>query len=145
MELNIFLFKPSKMKIGRTFCFNSKSSLLKLLCTLARLCEVTPLQPLRLNFFGINFPLHPRSQLPFLTFRGQDNRGEIAQIPCARSAPQPSHPRDIETHPISHLFTSKVISTLRCAIPHLRTPLEEYFPCVSRNNFSMHSPWALKG
>ena len=38
------------------FLFNSKSSILKLLCTLARLCEETPLQPLRPNFFGINLP-----------------------------------------------------------------------------------------
>ena len=49
-----------------TFRFNSKCSLLKLLCTLARLCKGTLLQPLRLEFFGIDFPLHPRSQFPFL-------------------------------------------------------------------------------
>ena len=38
-----------------------KSSLLKLLCTLVLLFEGNPLQPLRLNFFGIDFPLHPLS------------------------------------------------------------------------------------
>ena len=41
-----------------TFRFNIKSSPLKLLCTLERLCEGTPLQPLRLDFFGIDFPSH---------------------------------------------------------------------------------------
>ena len=52
--------------IDYTFCFNSKCSLLKLLCTLARLCKGTLLQPLRLDFFGIDFPSHPQSQLPFI-------------------------------------------------------------------------------
>ena len=49
-----------------SFRFNSKSSLLKLLCTLARLCEGTPFQPLRIDFFGIDFPSHPPSQFPYL-------------------------------------------------------------------------------
>ena len=31
-----------------------------------RLCEVISLQPLRFDFFGINFPSHPHSQLPFI-------------------------------------------------------------------------------
>ena len=52
--------------IDYTFCFNSKCSLLKLLCTLASLCKGTLLQPLRLDFFGIDFPSHPQSQLPFI-------------------------------------------------------------------------------
>ena len=56
--------------INNTFRFNSKYSLLKLLCTLVRLYEVTPLQPPRIDFFEIDFPSHPCSQLPFLTFRG---------------------------------------------------------------------------
>ena len=46
-----------------TFRFNIKSSLLKLLFTLARLFKGTPLQPLILNFFGIR---DPRSLLPFI-------------------------------------------------------------------------------
>ena len=56
-----------------TLSFNIKCSLLKLLCTLTRLLEGTLLQPLRLDFFGIDFPSHPLSQLPFLTFRCQDS------------------------------------------------------------------------
>ena len=85
-----------------TFYFNIKSSLLILLFTPARLCEGTPLQPLRLDFFGIDFPSHPRSQLPFLTFcgqAGQQNKGKVAQIPWVRSATQPSHPIDISPPP----------------------------------------------
>ena len=126
--------------ISRTFRFNCKYSLLKLLCTLARLCEGTPFQPLRLDFFGINFPSLPRSQLPFLTFRWQDNKGKSAQSPWARSAPQLANPRDIQSHPISHLSISKVISIPCRSITRLRAPLKECFRCVSRNHFSMHSP-----
>ena len=36
--------------ITRTSSYNTKCPLLKLLCTLKRLCEGTPLQPLQLNF-----------------------------------------------------------------------------------------------
>ena len=66
---------PKKALIAKypIFCFNSKYSLLKLVCTLARLCEITLLQPLRLNFYGIKFPSHPCSQFSFLTFCRQDN------------------------------------------------------------------------
>ena len=71
----------SNVKLKTAFSFNNKSSLLKFLCTLAGLCKGIPFQPLRLNFFGINFPSHPCSQLTFLTFRGQDNKGESAQNP----------------------------------------------------------------
>ena len=113
-----------------TFCFNSKSSLLKLLCTLVRLFEGTPLQPLILDFFLINFPLHPRSKLLFFTFCGQDNKGESAQSPQARYYHQTAHPRDIETHPISHVYTSKVSSTPRHAIPQS--------PRASGITFSLH-------
>ena len=111
----------------------------KLLYTLARLCEGTPLQPLRLNFFGINFPSYPLSQLPFLTFHrqsGQQNKGKGAQIPQAWSTPQPAHPIDIAPHPISQLFTSMLH---RC-IPRLCAMQEELFPCVARNLLSNHSP-----
>ena len=78
--------------------------------------------------------------MPFLTFSGQENKGKTAQIPSARSTPQPSHPKAIGTHPISHLSTSKVRSTLRCAIPRHHAPLEECFPFVLRNHLTMYSP-----
>ena len=48
-----------------TFRFDIKSSLFKSLCTLARLCEGTPLQPLRLKFLS-----HPRSTLQIAFFSG---------------------------------------------------------------------------
>ena len=116
--------------IIRTFCSNIKCSLLKLLCTLTHLYKVTPLQPLIFDFFLIDFPSHTRSQLPFLTLHRQarqHNKGKDAQIPWARSAPQPAHPRDIATHPIYHLSTAKVSST---PPPRNCTPLEECFPCI---------------
>ena len=55
---------PSGSSLGLyTFCYNIKYLLLKLLCTLAHLCEVTPLQPFQIDFFGIRGPC---SQLSFL-------------------------------------------------------------------------------
>ena len=38
------------------------------------LCKGNPLQPLRLNFFGIDFSSNLRSKCPILTFCWQDNR-----------------------------------------------------------------------
>ena len=59
---------------SHTFCSIIKYLILKLLCTLACLYKGTPIQPLRIYFFGINFFLHPSSQLPFSLFaRGQYN------------------------------------------------------------------------
>ena len=78
-------YKSNSLKTWRgnmhNFRSSSKCSLLKLLCSLMHLCGRTPLQPLRLKFSGIDFPSHPRSQLPFITFRGQDNitRGKVCR------------------------------------------------------------------
>ena len=58
---------------------------------------------------------------------GQHNMGKGAQIPWTRSCTQPTHPRDIAPHPISHLCSTKVSSTLRCSIPRRWAPLEECF------------------
>ena len=96
----------------RTFFSIIKSSLLKLLYTITRLCEGTPPQPHRLNFFGIEFPLHPYSQLPFITFCGKDNRGKVVQIPWVRSAPQLSYPQDITPPTTSNLYYSKISSNI---------------------------------
>ena len=117
-----------------TFCSNSKCSFLKVVCNFTRLYEGNPLQPLRLNFFGIDYPLHLHSQFPFFSFHrqaGQQNKGKGMQSPHARSDTQPAHPRDITTHSISQLSTTKVIPTPLRAISCRRAPLEEYFPCVS--------------
>ena len=59
------------MGMTHTFCSNIKCSLSKVLYTLAHLYKGTPLQPLRVDFFGIEFTSHPCSKLPFITFCGQ--------------------------------------------------------------------------
>ena len=65
-----------------TFCFNIKSSLLKLLCILTHICEVNPLQLLPIKFLS-----HPRSTFLIAIFYRHDNiiRGK-SQRPSARSA-----------------------------------------------------------
>ena len=140
MVIHIWLVFTRK---SPNFYSNIKSSLLKLLCTVAHLCEVTLLQPIRLDFFGIDFTSYPWSQFLFSTFRGQagqQNKWKGAQIPLVRSAPQPAHPRDIAPHPISQLSIDKLSYTPRCAISYRCTPLEEHFPCIAQNIFSVHSP-----
>ena len=126
--------------VGHTCHFNSKCSPLKLLCTLARLCKGTPLQLLRLDFFGIDFPLHPCSQLLFLNFCGQDNRtrGKARRAHERALLPNLPTPRDIARPPNYHLSPAKV--SARCEISHRRVPLEEFSPCVLRNHFSVNSP-----
>ena len=49
-------------------------------------------------------------------------------------------PWDIALNPISHLSTAKVSSTSCRAIPLRRAPLEDCFPWVSRNRFSVNAP-----
>ena len=71
MRINVyFLLILFQFKSIITFFSNSKSSLLKLLCTLTCLFEGHPLQPLRLDFSGINLPSYPCSQLTLITFHG---------------------------------------------------------------------------
>ena len=97
----------------------------------------TPLQPLRLDFFGINFPSYPRSKLSFLIFCGQYNRTRVkarrsherALLPNLTTPATSPHPR---------LFPAKV-SACR-TILRLCTLLEIFFPCVSQNNFPVKSP-----
>ena len=81
------------------------------------------------------------SQLLFIPFSQQD-KGKGAQIPWARSAPQKYHPHDIAPQTISHLSTAKVIHVAaRRPISLRRAPLEECFPCVPQNIFSVHLPY----
>ena len=76
-----------------TFCFNIKSSLLKLLCTLARLCEGTPIQPLRLDFLS-----HPRSTLRFAIIAGMTTeQGESHS--AHQLAPIPNQPTTATLRP----------------------------------------------
>ena len=69
-ESSLFLSLPV---INHTFRFNIISSLLKLLRTLTRLCEGTPLQPLRLDFFGSTLPRIPSQNCHFSLFSEQEN------------------------------------------------------------------------
>ena len=98
---------------------NSKCLLLKLLCTLANLYEGTPLQPLRPNSFGIDFPSHPRSQLPFITFHRQNNRTRVKARRAHERAPLPNLPTPTTFRPTPQL---------PLAISCLRAPFEECFP-----------------
>ena len=85
----------------------------------------TPRKPLWLDFFGINFPSHPRSKLPFFNFCGQDNRtrGKSCRYHMSvlhrSTAPPPQH---LPLPPTSHLSPTKV-SACR-AILRYRAPLE---------------------
>ena len=81
----------------RTFRFNSKCALLKLLCTLARLCEGIPLQPLRLDFLS-----RPRSQSHNCHFSDVRNR--------TRGKARKSH----ERAPYPNLTTPPPFAPIRC-------------------------------
>ena len=96
-----------------TFCFNIKSSLLELLCTLARLCKGSSLQPLRFDFFGIiNFPSHLLSRIAIYQFfvgqegqqttRGKLRRAHMSALhsPNRPTHPGPSHPHPPTTYPL---------------------------------------------
>ena len=128
-----------------TFCFNIKSSLLKLLCTLARLCEETPLQPLRLNFLP-----HPHSTLRIAFFRRHDNRTRVkacrAYISALRSPT--CSPHDITPPRTSHLSPAKLIS--KSASRHFASPptagkmfplrRAKYFLCAHTLFFPLQLP-----
>ena len=77
----------------------------------------------------IDFPSHPRSQLPFINFLGQENRtrGNL-QHPSARYAPQPAKSCDIAHAHTSHVPPSRVSYVLYNAIRPCRAPQEEFFP-----------------
>ena len=87
-----------------------------------------------------NFPCTLVHNYHFYRQSGQNNKGKGPHIPWACSAPQPSHPRNIApTRPQLYLYPAKVSPTPRRAIMCYCAPLEERFPCVARNIFSMHS------
>ena len=119
------------------FRFNSKCSLVKLLCTLARLGEGTLLQPLRLDFFGIDFPLHPRSQLPYLfvLIAGRKTRGNARRAHERAPLPNLTTPATIAPPPSSHLSPAQV--SARRTISRRRVPLGECFPCISQNALAL--------
>ena len=124
-------WKPS------TFRFNSKSSLLKLLCTLARFCEGNPLQLFRLDFLS-----HPRSQSHKFHFSHFSNRTREKARKYHERAPLPNlpTPMTLRPKPYPHVSTAKVISMPRRAISRCRAPQEECLPWFSQKLFSIHSP-----
>ena len=81
---------------------------MKLLYNLTRLWEGTPLQPLRLHFFGIGFPSHPCSQLPISHFsraarkteQGERRAGAHERAPLPNlSTPDISRPTPYTNYP----------------------------------------------
>ena len=104
-----------------------------------------PLQPLGLDFFGINFPLSSLLTIVISKcfLRGWDNRtrGKAqAQSPRARSDPRPSQTkRDINTRtPILHLSTARGklrAAPARHSAAARAPPPEEYFPSRFEKSF----------
>ena len=87
------------------FCSNSKCSDLKLVCTFAHFFEGKTIEPIRIDVFGINFPVHPCSQFSFITFHIQDNimRGK-ARISHGRTIfPTGLHPRHHTNPHFAHI------------------------------------------
>ena len=58
-----------------------------------------PPQPLRLNFFIIDFPLNPHSQLPFINFWGHDNRTRGKAYRSHKRAPLPILTTSVKSRP----------------------------------------------
>ena len=88
--------------INCIFHFNSKSSLLKLIFTLARLCEGTPLQPLRLDFFRSTFPRILAHHCHFSLFAGRT-----------------TEQRERRAYPMSALLSPTRPPHKNCSPPHL--------------------------
>ena len=67
-------------------------------------------------------------------------QGERRTDPTS-ALPSPTYPIQIHLSP-HHLplYNVKVRSTPKRVIPRFCPPLEECFPCVSRNIFSLHAP-----
>ena len=128
--------------LSHTFRYIIKCSLLKLLCALACLCKGTPLQPLILDFFGIDFHLHPHSQFPFFTFRGKDNitRGKTCRYHERYPIPNLTTPAKSPPTPPTNYTPPRQAPHARRAILRCHALLEEYLPCVSRNILSVQSP-----
>ena len=73
-------------------------------------------------------------------FAGMKNSG-IWKHSSLRSDPQPSHPRTPSPYSqLTQIPLSKASFTLRRTNPRSHVTLEDLFPCVSQNIFSVHSP-----
>ena len=97
-----------------------------------------PLQPLRLDFFFIDFPLHPCSQLPFLfsIFTGRTTeQGESHSDPMRVLRP-PNFPPQTHCAP-PHLPLIYCQVKLHSALPRAAGGM---FLCVLQDHLFMHSP-----
>ena len=126
-----FLEQYINFALMYTFHSIIKSSLLKLLWTLAHLCMGTPLQPLRLDFL-----LYPRSQYNNCHFyhflnrtRGRYENLMSTLIPPTCPPPWNRAPNYL---PLIHRL-GNLHAAPRRAILRRRVPLEECLPCVLRN------------
>ena len=97
----------------------------------------TSTRPFRLNFPRSIFFQTAITIAIFNFMRaGHQNKGRCAE----RSYPQPAPPYDIAPPIKSHLSLAKIRDMPYHLILCQCTPLEEHFPCISRNIFSVRSP-----
>ena len=99
----------------------------------------------------VNSPLNASTQISLTSslnhlncqlFSWQDNRTMIkVKCPSARSAILTAHSNNSPpSPPISQLYPTKVSAMLHCAISRCQALIEEHFPCICRNIFSVNSP-----
>ena len=123
-----------------TVCSNIKYLLLKLLCILAFLCEGTPLQPLRPDFFGIGVLVQIYD---FSLFVGRTNRTRRQARRAHERAPLPNRttPSKWRSPPTYHVSPTKLIARRTISRrPH--APQEELFPSHRAEIFALvHSPF----
>ena len=117
-----------------TFRFIIKSSILKILCNLTRLSKELLFNHFNLTIKDQLFPTSPLT-ISVSQFFWQDNRTrEKAQIPSARSSPQPYHPSDIAPPPTSQLPLILLQGKCNSMLHHYT------FPCATGGN----SPFCFK-
>ena len=132
-----------------TFWLHVKFAWMNILCTLAHLCEETLLQPLQITFFNrlflallLNFLSDNPHNWHFSFFGvGKYNKGKCAVSVSVICSPTITPPQHIPPPPppTYHLPPYKVISIPMLAIFCHRILLEEGFPCVEKNIFSVKS------
>ena len=79
------------------------------------------------------------TKFPFLIFQAGQKSWEMFRAHRRSLLSNHTTPVTSSPTPTYHLPPHKVISMPLHAIPHLFTPMEEHFPCVAQNIFSIHS------
>ena len=123
------IFSP----ISHDFFYNIKYSLLKLVCTISRLCDGTPLQQLWLHCSWLTLPRVPNLTIDIFIFYRQDNIIRVnLHSPWSHFAFQPSYPSYILRTPSPSIYTLPRKAPCLChAIPYRCAPLEENFHYVA--------------